>query len=103
MIVDNTGYKKLEDVIALIKKKERFIIYKTHKDTEVLVISEHRCGPESSLYYPDKSRAEWKLVEDKKIASIEAVFDSETDSIDSLDTSGWNNGEQIMSYVEYNR
>jgi hypothetical protein len=97
MIVDNIGYLNLESVSEL----GHFSIYETHKKTQILV--KNTSEEKLTLYLPDKSRLEFKTVEDKKIVSGVKVFDSKTDSLTNIDTAKWNGGKQIMSYEEYYR
>lgn len=95
MIVSNIGYLKIEDVLKL----NHFSIYKTHKGTHILIAATSMSG--GAIYYPRKDRLDWKTVEGKKICSIVKVFDSKINSIFDVDTTKWNNGNQIMSYKEY--
>ena|SRR3972149_4981603 len=96
MIVRNTGYLKLDDVLTL----ENFSIYRTQKNTDVLV----RNAFDDKLYLclPKFDRLPWKTVEGKKICNgLTKIFDSKKNSKDDIDTSTWNNGNQIMSYEEF--
>ena len=98
MIVSNIGYLNLESVLAL----EYFSIYETHKETNILVIS--KCSyDKTTLYFPKRDRLPWKLLEGKKICNATKIFDSKVNSIELIDISKWNNGNQIMSYkdIEY--
>lgn len=102
MIVANIGYLKKEDVINLFSSslyKDRFSIYKTHKNTCVLV--KGTTQKNICLSNPKKDKLPWKTVEGKKIISGEKIFDSETNKIEDLETINWNNGNQIISYEEY--
>lgn len=85
-----------EQVLELVLWKSKFGIYKTQKGTQVLVINPSEKLPH--LYTIDKSRDEWKSVEDKKIARcVELLFDQDSNP-ETLDTSGWNGGKQIITY-----
>ncbi len=99
MIVEQVGYLKLDKVIELTQKGVRFCIYKTHKNTNIIIINPWRYNS-ITIYYPKKDRLPYKLVEGKKIISGEKVFDSESKT-DILDTQMWNNGNQIMAYKEH--
>ena len=100
MIVDNTGYIKLDKVKEMLNKGESFSIYKTHKGTDVLVRNIIN-RDELHLYYPLKNKLPWKTVEGKKIAMCVKLFDSNINSVNDLDISNWNNKEQIMTYEPY--
>lgn len=95
MVVENLGYLKLDDVLKL----EHFSIYETNKKTHILI--KNASSKQLFLYYPKYDRLPYKVVEGKKICQCTKVFDSKTDSIDTIDTSKWNNGNQIMSYKGY--
>lgn len=95
MIVENIGYLKIEDVLKL----NHFSIYKTHKGTHILISGTSMVG--GAIYYPKKDRLPYKTTEGKKICLTVKVFDSTTDSLFDIDTTKWNNGNQIMSYKEY--
>jgi hypothetical protein len=97
MIVYNIGYLKLESVLEL----KQFSIYETHKKTQILV--KNTSQEKISLYFPKEDRLPYKTVEGKKICSGTKIFDSNKDLLSSIDTSGWNNKNQIMSYEEYYR
>lgn len=97
MIVKNNGYLKLENVLEL----KRFSIYKTNKQTHILI--EDTGEERITLYLPKKDRLPYKLVEGKKICNGLKVFDSEINSISQIDISKWNNGNQIMCYKEFNQ
>ncbi len=95
MIVQNIGYLKLDDVLNL----EHFSIYETNKKTHVLIKNTSR--EELFIYFPQQDRLPYKTTEGKKICSGKKVFDSKTDSVKIIDTTKWNNGNQIMSYEEF--
>lgn len=94
MIVSNTGYLKLEQVIEMALKKDHFSLYKTHKDTIVLVRKTDR--EHLQLCSPKKDRLPYKIVEGKKIARATRIFNSLTDDISNLQLPN-----QIMSYQEF--
>jgi hypothetical protein len=102
MIVENAGYLKMEQVLEMATNKEIFAIYLTHKGTHILIkdldcnLQEH-----TVLYLPKKDRLPWKLTEGKRIVSGTRVFKSTIDDINNLDTSKWNNKNQIMSYKQF--
>jgi hypothetical protein len=95
MIVKQLGYLKIEHLLQL----GQFSIYETKKGTHILVVntSENRI----SLSYPKKDRLPWKDVEGKKITIGTKIFDSKTDALNMINTSNWNNGNQIMAYKEF--
>ena len=96
MIVSNNGYLKLNDVLELKNKGTDFSIYETHKKTNVLVTE---CFNDTiSMYRPKPDRIPYKDVEGKSITSGKKIFDSRTDSLESINFTKWNNGNQIMSY-----
>lgn len=95
MIVENIGYLKLDSVLEL----EHFSIYETHKKTQILV--KNTSAEKLFLYYPKEDRLPYKTIEGKKICSCQKVFDSKTNTLTNIDTTKWNNGNQIMSYEEY--
>lgn len=95
MIVENTGYLKLEQVLNLT----HFSIYETNKKTHIL-IRDSSIGSDF-LYYPKQDRLPYKITEGKKICFAKKVFDSTKDDITSLTTEKWNNKNQIMTYEEY--
>ncbi len=101
MVVYNTGYLKKIDVEKLLQDNVKFAIYKTNKNTQVLVKYSYHLERRVSLYQPQHDRLPYKVVEGKKISYGELIFDSTVDSLDKLETSGWNNGNQIMSYEDY--
>jgi len=102
IIVQNLGYLSLKSVQEMLQNKVRFGIYYTAKKTMILVkFSEWQkeiCD-KIWLYYPKIDKLPYKLVEGRKITFGSIVFNSETDK--SIDTTGWNNGNQIMTYEEY--
>ena len=97
MIVEQVGYLKLNNVISLKEQGELFSIYKTNKDTMVLVLNTKQTN--LHLSYPKQDRLPWKTVEGKKIARCETVYCSNEDT--DITTCGWNNNEQIMAYKEF--
>ncbi len=99
MIVINIGYLSLQKVEELIASKEVFSIYKTKKNTEILV--KEATHQTEELYQPKHDRLPYKLTEGKKIISGKQIFNSKTDDISKLVTTNWNNGSQIMSYEPY--
>lgn len=97
MIVSQIGYLKLNDVLKLKNEGNLFSIYKTNKNTLVLVMNtESNC---ISLNYPKKDRLPWKLIEGKKITYGVKIYTST--EIKNINTIGWNNNEQIMAYEQY--
>lgn len=102
MIVENTGYIKIDQVIEMANNKEIFAIYLTHKRTHIL-ISDLDCnlGEQQVLYNVKKDRLPWKVTEGKRITNCTRVFKSTIDDITTLDTSQWNNKNQIMSYKQF--
>ena len=101
MIVHNTGYVNKEQVLKLISNKIKFGIYETNRGTQVLVVRpehlENKFYP-FTLYTHDESRKEWKLTEDRRILDCQKlIFDHNSDP-ESLDTSKWNNSNQIITY-----
>jgi hypothetical protein len=97
MIVEQVGYFKLNDVKELKENGKLFSIYKTNKNTMVLVLDTKRTN--LHLSYPKKDRLPWKTVEGKKIARCELVLCSDDDT--EITTCGWNNNEQIIVYEEF--
>ncbi len=95
MIVNNIGYLNLNSVLEI----DHFSIYKTHKNTQILV--KNTSVDILLLYFPKKDRLPWKLLEGKKICSGEKVFDSKTDSLIDIDITQWNGRNQIMAYEKY--
>lgn len=95
MIVEQIGYLKLDDV----KKLEHFSIYKTHKNTNILIKDTSQSVV--CIFRPKQDRLPWKIIEGKSICTCEKIFDSQIDSIDSINTKDWNNGNQIMAYCEF--
>ena len=101
MVVYNTGYLKKADVIALAEKGVKFGIYQTYKNTNVLVKIRFYLPRRIELYQPQSNRLPYKLVDGKKITYGDLIFDSMMDNIELLDTTNWNNGNQIISYEDY--
>jgi hypothetical protein len=104
MIVNNTGYINLEQVLEMAKNKEPFYLYETKKKTVVLlkhILSIGTATETLNFYMPKEDRLPWKLIEGKKITSGIKIFSSLTDDVNTIDTTKWNNGNQIMSYEEY--
>jgi hypothetical protein len=97
MIVDRVGYLKLSDVEELMKNNVLFSVYKTSKNTTILVLGTNQ--KYLHLYYPKRDRLPWKDVEGKKIARCELIYSSK--EVTEITTSGWNNDEQIMTYKEF--
>src|SRR3972149_10928825 len=98
MIVRNTGYLKLDDVLTL----ENFSIYRTQKNTDVLV--RNAFDDNLSLCLPKFDRLPWKTVEGKKICNgLTKIFDSKKNSKDDIDTSTGNNGTKKMRTEEFVR
>jgi len=97
MIAQQVGYLKLNDVLKLKEDGTLFSIYKTHKNTNVLVLN--RDKKNLNLTYPKKDRLPWKLTKGKKIVRCERIYCSKEDT--EISTANWNNGEQIMCYEEY--
>lgn len=105
MIVENTGYKKLDEVLQMYANNKPFSIFETHKGTHILY-SDLACnigvrGNVSQFYFPKKDRLPWKITEGKKVAKCTCVFNSTIDDIKELNTSKWNNKNQIMSYEQF--
>ena len=92
LVVRNIGYLKLSDVLLL----KDFSIYETSKKTHILIKDTHQ--ENLSLYQPEHGRLEYKIVEGKKICRCTKIFDSNKDLIDTINTIGWNNGNQIRTY-----
>lgn len=95
MIVKNIGYLKMESILKL----EWFSIYETQKNTHILV--KNTSQESINLYSPKLDKLPYKSVEGKKICRGVKIFDSKTGSIDKIDTSKWNNVNQIMTYEEF--
>lgn len=93
MIVEQIGYKKIEDVIKI----EHFSIYETTKGTQILI--DGTSQNDNALYYPKRDRLPYKIIEGKKICGLKCkIFDSMINNMSDIDTSKWNNGNQIMVY-----
>lgn len=95
MIVKQLGYLKFDDVLKL----GHFSIYETKKGTHILVMDTSLKN--ISLFYPKKDRLPWKDVVGKKVTVCYKIFDSKTDDYSLINTSKWNNGNQIMTYKEF--
>lgn len=98
MIVEQIGYIKSEAIMDMLIKGEKFSLYKTHKNTCILVQDTHVMNVE--LFYVRRDKLPWKITEGKKIISGERIFSSEKES-DVLDNSLWNNGNQVIAYRQY--
>lgn len=99
MIVHNTGYANKEQVLKLISDKIKFGIYETNRGTQVLVVRpEHLEFYPFTLYTHDESRKEWKLTEDRRILDCQKLVFDHNSEPESLDTSKWNNSNQIITY-----
>jgi len=91
-------YLKLQDVLDMIEKGKLFSIYETSKGTNILVTYTSR-DRKFKVYYPKKDRLPYKVLEGKKLVNCtKRLFCSKVNTVSELDTSTWNNGEQIMSY-----
>lgn len=101
MIVRNTGYINLDKVLEMLSNKEVFGIYKTHRNTTILV-KQLYIGPTSKrmrLFNPKSDRLPYKTVEGKKITNCaQLLFDSQIDSKELLNSIKEN---QLMSYIEF--
>jgi len=95
MIVERVGYLKLDDVLKL----GHFSIYETHKKTNILIQDTSR--DVRYICYPKKDRLPWKILDGKKISNCIKIFDSKINNVSEIDTTKWNNGNQIMSYREF--
>ena len=93
MIVNNTGYIKLDKVLEMFNNNESFSIYHTKKKTLILV--KKATEQHIDLYKVKEDRLPWKITEGKKITSGTRIFNSNTDNIKTI-----NIGNQIMSYEE---
>ncbi len=100
MIVNNTGYIKIDQILEMAKSKEHFSIYTTNKKTVVLV--KNTAVEKLDLFYPKKDRLPYKSVEGRKIVKCNRIFNSAIDNIESLEITKFNNANQIMSYEEFN-
>ena len=99
LIVSNLGYSKIEKVFELINNKTPFSIYKTHKNTSILIIKPFGDYDKVVLYRPKKDRLPYALVEGEKIISAERILKWAEGCI--LDTKLWNNNNQIITYEMY--
>jgi hypothetical protein len=98
MIVQNIGYLKIEDVNKMINDKINFSIYKTSKNTAVLVINSNQNTID--LFRAKQNRLPWKIVKGNKITySAKKLFNSIENKKTELNTEFWNNN-QIISYKE---
>jgi len=88
MIVINMGYLKIESVLEL----EHFSIYETNKKTHILV--KDTSEDQLFLYFPKEDRLPYKILEGKKICRCKKVFDSKLHSLNNINVSRWNNGNQ---------
>lgn len=95
MIVENTGYMNLEQVLKL----KHFSIYETNKNTHILVVNTSR--DKIQLDFPKQDRLPWKITEGRKICRGVKVFDSLVNNVSDIDLNKWNNKNQIMSYEEF--
>ena len=100
MIVYNTGYLNKEGLIKLMDSRIPFGIYETNRNTQVLVINPHHRTPFApfTLYTHDESRKHYKIVEDKRILDCIKLIFTNLCNIEDLDTTKWNNGNQIITY-----
>lgn len=103
LIVSNIGYVNRATIDDLIKDRVNFRIYRTNKNTDVLVkiLTIGTFSEEVQLYMPKKDRLPYKIIEGKRITSGYEVFDPNTDGTDELDKINWNGGTQIMAYEEF--
>ena len=93
IIVEQIGYKKIEDVVKI----EHFSIYETTKGTHILI--DGTSQNDNSLYYPKRDRLPYKIIEGKKICGLKSkIFDSKVNNMSEIDITKWNNGNQIMVY-----
>lgn len=100
MIVENTGYLKIAEVIQLASDGKKFGIYRTPKDTLILFNSTVLSN-RIDLCRPKLDRLPWKMVEGRKIMnSCTLVFDSTKDDISTFDFTNANMGSQLMSYKD---
>jgi len=100
MIVENIGYLNYKQIQKLIETNKKFSIYRTTKNTDILVHG----NTESviSLFNPKHDRLPWKIIEGKKIThSAKQVFNSEIHNISDLKLVNLNNGNQIIAYTEF--
>jgi hypothetical protein len=95
MIVEQIGYIKTDNISNMLTNGEKFCLYKTHKNTCILIKDTDEINV--YLYYPKKDRLPWKIIEGKKIIHGERIFSSDNkDNV--LDNSLWNNCNQVMVY-----
>jgi len=98
LIVINAGYVNLDKVKKLLVEGKQFSIYRTKKETNILVMD--ATEDNITLYLPDRSRLEWKTTEGKKIISGTKIYDSRV-KVELPDVKEWNNGNQIISYKHF--
>ena len=105
MIVENTKYLQKNDVKKLYNNFISFGIYKTSKDTYILITDDHIDATKRQIFrttlsYPDYSRILWKLVEGKKVSCgmCKLKISSYNTTFHDLPDYIWNNGNQILSY-----
>lgn len=94
MIVEQVGYLKLKDLKELKTQEKLYSLYKTHKNTIILILSTKEKN--LSLFYPKRDRLPYKILEGKKIVTCELIYCSNDNT--KIVTTGWNNNEQIMAY-----
>ena len=94
MIVENLGYLKTEQILDMIKNNYVFSIYKTRKNTKIIVRG--IVYNEIHLFYPKKDRVPYKSVEGRKIIDGVKIFDSKTDVFNESDYPN-----QMISYQEF--
>lgn len=99
MIVDNLGYLNKEQVLEMFQKGERFSIYRTQKNTEILI--KNAVEEDLHLYYPKEDRLPYKIAEGRKVARCKRIFNSKIDKIEFLNFDNWNNQNQIRAYEEF--
>jgi len=97
MIVQQIGYLKFSQVQNLLQNGDLFSVYKTNKNTYILILN--TIDESLELYRPKQDRLPWKAVNGKKITKCKRVYSSnENIKITKL---GWNNNEQILAYKEF--
>ena len=89
MIVDQVGYFNLEKVLKLKKDKRLFSIYKTNRNTLILVLDTKM--EEFPMSYPAYDRLPYKIVKGKFIKYCKKVYSSDQDT--EITTKGWNNNQ----------
>lgn len=96
MIVQNTGFLNFEVVKRMIDNNINFSIYRTVKNTAILVVGVNQ--DIIDLFRAKQDRLPWKVVEGKKITySAKKIFNSIENAEKDLNTEFWNNN-QIISY-----